>query len=127
MVSKKNAAEIIQSGNYDDIEPFLNCFPELGNISFRSKLNLLSESLYFEQTKKHEKYIEALRRDEALLLPKDIDYDHLSYLSIEEREKLNQYKPLTLGAASRISGLTPSSLVRLHHMILKNNLQINYL
>jgi len=122
---RKNAIEVLQSGNYDDIQPFINCFKEIGDISFRSKLILLSEALYFEQTKKHEKYIEALRRDEALLLPKDINYNKLDYLSIEEREKLILFNPPTLGAASRISGITPSSLVRLHQLTLKYNYNNN--
>jgi len=39
---------------------------------------------------------------------------------LEKREKLNLHKPFTLGAASRISGITPTSIIRLHHHILKN-------
>jgi len=118
---RKSVVEIIQSGNYDNIEPFIKPFQDkIGNISFRSKIYLHSQALYIEQTKKHEKYIEALRRDEELSLPENIDYLKLSYLSIEEREKLSLLKPLTLGAASRISGVTPTSLLRLHQLILKN-------
>lgn len=47
---------------------------------------------------------------ENLRLPQDFDYMQVSALSIEVRQKLNQYKPMTLGQASRISGVTPAAV-----------------
>ena len=57
--------------------------------------------------------IAAFRRDEALLLPPDLDYAAVGSLSAEIRGKLAAARPATLGAASRISGVTPAALVAL--------------
>jgi tRNA uridine 5-carboxymethylaminomethyl modification enzyme len=54
--------------------------------------------------------IDAYRRDEALELPKDIDYDQVAGFSNEVREKLARHGPATLGAAARIPGITPAAL-----------------
>ena len=57
--------------------------------------------------------IAAFRRDEALLLPPDLDYAAIGGLSAEISGKLAAARPATLGAASRISGVTPAALVAL--------------
>ncbi|HUX23372.1 MAG TPA: hypothetical protein VMV87_02025, partial [Burkholderiales bacterium] len=55
---------------------------------------------------------EVLRREhyEATVLPRDLDYGSVRGLSKEVQQKLNQYKPETIGQASRISGLTPAAI-----------------
>jgi tRNA uridine 5-carboxymethylaminomethyl modification enzyme len=55
----------------------------------------------------------AFRRDEALTLPADLDYSAAPGLSNEAREKLSTVRPLTLGQASRIEGITPGALTAL--------------
>ncbi len=60
--------------------------------------------------------IAAFRRDEALLLPADLDYAAVGSLSTEIRGKLAAARPATLGAAARISGVTPAALVALLHI-----------
>ena len=55
----------------------------------------------------------AFRRDEALRLPADLDYGAVGGLSNEVREKLSTIKPLTLGQAARIEGVTPGALTAL--------------
>jgi tRNA uridine 5-carboxymethylaminomethyl modification enzyme len=55
----------------------------------------------------------AFRRDEDLRLPADLDYDAVGGLSNEVREKLSTIKPLTLGQAARIEGVTPGALTAL--------------
>jgi tRNA uridine 5-carboxymethylaminomethyl modification enzyme len=57
--------------------------------------------------------VESYRRDEALLLGDDIDYDSLPGLSNEVRHKLKTHKPRTIGHASRIDGITPAALTLL--------------
>ncbi|TCS64854.1 tRNA uridine-5-carboxymethylaminomethyl(34) synthesis enzyme MnmG [Varunaivibrio sulfuroxidans] len=57
--------------------------------------------------------IAAFRRDEALLIPQNLDYDGISGLSNEVRAKLRVARPATLGAAARISGVTPAALTLL--------------
>jgi tRNA uridine 5-carboxymethylaminomethyl modification enzyme len=55
----------------------------------------------------------AFRRDEDLRLPADLDYGAVGGLSNEVREKLIAVKPLTLGQAARIEGVTPGALTAL--------------
>ena len=56
---------------------------------------------------------EALRREEALALPIDLDYAVIGGLSNEAREKLSMVQPRTLGQAGRIEGVTPGALTAL--------------
>ena len=56
---------------------------------------------------------EALRREEALALPVDLDYAAIGSLSNEVREKLMLVRPRTLGQAGRIEGMTPGALTAL--------------
>jgi len=55
----------------------------------------------------------AFRRDESLRLPADLDYARIGGLSAECREKLSAIRPLTLGQAGRIEGVTPGALTAL--------------
>ena len=61
--------------------------------------------------------IDAFRRDEDLLLPPDLNFDGIGGLSNEVKEKLTQARPETLGAAVRISGVTPAAItILLRHV-----------
>jgi tRNA uridine 5-carboxymethylaminomethyl modification enzyme len=71
------------------------------------------DALYAKYLERQEADIKAYRRDEALGLPADLDYDSVGSLSTEVREKLAAARPATLGAASRISGVTPAALLAL--------------
>ena len=69
---------------------------------------------------KYEGYIAKAKREAANLiriekqqLSADIDYSKIDNLSLEARQKLNEVKPLTLGQASRISGVNPSDIITL--------------
>lgn len=57
--------------------------------------------------------IAALNREEALTLPSDLDYASVGGLSNEVREKLSRIRPVTLGQAGRIEGMTPGALTAL--------------
>ena len=54
--------------------------------------------------------VERAAHYENLRLPADLDYMQVTALSIEARQKLNKYRPETLGLASRISGVTPATI-----------------
>jgi tRNA uridine 5-carboxymethylaminomethyl modification enzyme len=54
--------------------------------------------------------IEKRRKTETLTLPDDFDYNSLSQLRFEAKEKLNRFQPGTLGQAARISGINPSDI-----------------
>ena len=54
--------------------------------------------------------IEKNLRNETTRIPSDLDYDSVHGLSFEVREKLTDYRPETIGQASRISGVTPAAI-----------------
>ncbi|MDR2337833.1 MAG: tRNA uridine-5-carboxymethylaminomethyl(34) synthesis enzyme MnmG [Deltaproteobacteria bacterium] len=59
---------------------------------------------------KQQQDIDRVKKMEEVKLPQNFDYSGLKALSIEVREKLNRVQPLTLGQASRISGITPAAI-----------------
>ncbi len=66
---------------------------------------------------KEQEMVDKMNRLESVKLKSDIDYHKLVSLSSEAREKLTQIKPMTIGQASRISGVSPSDVsVLLVHM-----------
>ncbi|PJN94924.1 tRNA uridine-5-carboxymethylaminomethyl(34) synthesis enzyme MnmG, partial [Amaricoccus sp. HAR-UPW-R2A-40] len=71
------------------------------------------DAKYAPYVERQESDVAALRRDDALQLPSDLDYAALSGLSNELRGKLEATKPVTLGQASRIEGMTPAALTLL--------------
>lgn len=69
--------------------------------------------------KRQERQVEQLKKMEQIRIPKDIDYERVHGLTKEAIEKLNRVRPLTLGQASRIPGITPASIVALQIHIKK--------
>jgi len=59
---------------------------------------------------KQMKTVEQFRKMEHRMLPQHIDYHQISGLRIEARQKLSQHRPLSLGQASRISGVSPADI-----------------
>ncbi|MDP8234239.1 MAG: tRNA uridine-5-carboxymethylaminomethyl(34) synthesis enzyme MnmG [Candidatus Saelkia tenebricola] len=59
------------------------------------------------------KEISEFRKIERIKLPRELDYEQVPCLSLEVVEKLNKIKPINLGQASRISGITPSAIAHL--------------
>ena len=60
--------------------------------------------------KKQKADILAFKRDENLIIPDKIDYDQLSGLSNEVKDKFKSIKPKTMGQALRIDGITPAAV-----------------
>ena len=54
--------------------------------------------------------ISKFKEQENRSIPKDLDYENISALSLEARDKLNQIQPENLGQASRISGVSPADV-----------------
>ena len=59
---------------------------------------------------RQQKQVEQFAREEARLLPPDVDYMKISGLRIEAQQKLSDIRPLSVGQASRISGVSPSDI-----------------
>jgi tRNA uridine 5-carboxymethylaminomethyl modification enzyme len=88
-------------------------WPELGGLSPAVAVQMEIEAHYAAYLHRQQADIEAYRRDEALALPADLDYDQVKGFSNEVREKLISHRPATLGAAARIPGITPAALTLL--------------
>ena len=68
------------------------------------------QASYAGYIKRQQDEIEKTRRHEETSLPESINYQDVSGLSTEVVEKLNRYRPVTIGQASRISGVTPAAI-----------------
>lgn len=85
-------------------------WPQLQNTRKDVVEQLEIEAKYRGYLQRQEADIIAFRKDEALKIPADIDYKKIGGLSNEVIMKLNKVRPETLGAASRISGVTPAAV-----------------
>lgn len=88
-------------------------WPELASLSPAAVEQVEIQGAYAGYLKRQEADVEAFRRDEALTLPRDLDFAAIPSLSTEVRVKLAEARPTTLGAAARISGITPAALTAL--------------
>ena len=68
------------------------------------------EIKYEGYIQKQIKQVEQMKKLEKKLLPTDYDYRQLNGLRLEAQEKLNKIKPLNIGQASRISGVSPADI-----------------
>lgn len=68
------------------------------------------ELKYEGYLKKEESAVKEQKRLENKVIPKDFDYDSIKALRIEARQKLSEIRPLNLGQASRISGVSPADI-----------------
>ena len=70
--------------------------------------------------KRQLKQVEQYKKMEKKLIPADLDYDDVSSLRLEARQKLKKFQPVSVGQASRISGVSPADisvlLVYLEHL-----------
>ena len=85
------------------------------------------ESQYAGYLDRQRDDIKDFKKEEMLLLPKDLDYKSVGSLSNEIVEKLSLIRPPTLGAASRISGVTPAAIIALlRHVKREKNLKVGW-
>ena len=56
------------------------------------------------------KQVEGFKKLEKKLLPEDLDYNTVKGIRLEARQKLNKFKPYSIGQASRISGVSPADI-----------------
>ena len=59
---------------------------------------------------RQEKQVEEFKKEEARLLPEDLDYQAIGGLRLEARQKLQEIRPLSIGQAGRISGVSPADI-----------------
>ncbi|MBW1803015.1 MAG: tRNA uridine-5-carboxymethylaminomethyl(34) synthesis enzyme MnmG, partial [Deltaproteobacteria bacterium] len=72
---------------------------------------------------RQERQVEKLKKMENLKLPEDLNYEKVYGLTTEAREKLSRIRPISMGQASRISGITPAALMALHVHLKRSGLK----
>lgn len=90
---------------YEDVKEFLPFEVDDETLSAA-----VVELKYAGYLKKEEAAVKELKRLEEKLIPEDFDYMSIKALRIEAREKLANIRPLSLGQASRISGVSPADI-----------------
>ena len=93
--------------SYDDLAPFDPDRPELSR-EIREQVEI--EIKYEGYIKKQLSQVEEMRKMESKLLPETLNYEEISGLRLEAIEKLKKVKPLNIGQASRISGVSPADI-----------------
>ena len=93
--------------SYDIVAKFANSeFPISERVAEQVEIESKYEGYIHKQLKEIEKFAEL----EKILIPKNFDYQHVYGLSNELKEKLTRIRPLSLGQASRIEGITPAAI-----------------
>ena len=93
--------------SYADIAPFDKDRPELPP-AVTEEVEI--QIKYAGYLARQEKQVEEFKREEARLLPADLDYNAISGLRLEARQKLSQIRPVSIGQAGRISGVSPADI-----------------
>ena len=92
---------------YADIAPFDANRPELpAAVTEEVEIQIK----YAGYLARQEKQVAEFKREEARLLPADIDYSTIAGLRLEAQEKLSQIRPMSIGQAGRISGVSPADI-----------------
>ncbi len=93
--------------SYKDLEPVDTTRPQLDSNIFEQ---VEIEVKYAGYIEKQLKQVEQMNKLEKKKLPEDFDYTEIKGLRLEAQEKLNKIKPLNIGQASRISGVSPADI-----------------
>lgn len=109
---RRNGIEILSYQNVDYAK-MAKAWPELSETRSDVIEQLEIEATYSSYLKRQDADIMALRRDENLSLPADLEYTGIPSLSNEVRDKLSRVRPETIGQAARISGVTPAAITAL--------------
>ncbi len=95
------------------IEKLADVWPELRGLSATAREQIEIDAMYAGYLTRQAIDVEAFKRDEDMRLDPALDYARVGGLSSEVREKLSAARPVTLGQASRIEGVTPGALTAL--------------
>ena len=112
----RNAIQILSQKSVD-MSKIREIWPQIKYVSREIDEQLEINSHYRGYLKKQNADILAFKRDENLIIPENINYDHFSGLSNEVKFKFKQIKPKTMGQALRIDGITPAAVyILLSHL-----------
>jgi len=115
---KRSAFDLLSFENvsFSDVN---NIWPETKFIKDDIREQIEIETQYSGYLERQREDIIDFKKEEELTLPKNLDYKTIGSLSNEIVEKLTLVRPPTLGAASRISGITPAAIIALLRYVKK--------
>ena len=93
--------------SYQDLAPFDKDRPELP-LTVTEEVEI--QLKYAGYLARQEKQVAEFKKEEARLLPEDLDYNAITGLRLEARQKLSEIRPVSLGQAGRISGVSPADI-----------------
>ena len=93
-----------------DLERLSGIWPQLKGLDGKAAEQVQIDASYAVYLARQESDINAIRKEEARIIPEQFDYGQLSGLSTELRQKLERIRPQNLGQASRIDGMTPAAV-----------------
>ena len=95
--------------NWDQLE---QVFPELTSmqLSWQTRRQMRVESQYAGYVRRQEAEIAKLQKVDSIRIPDTFDFRAVPQLRMEARDKLSRHRPVTLGQAGRVSGITPADL-----------------
>lgn len=117
---KRNLYELL-SFPHIDFKDLITIFPFLNDINKKIQLQVKIDATYEPYIAREEEDIKLLQKEKETLIPVDFDYDNLPSLTNEVKEKLKLHKPYNIEVASRISGITPASIMTLIIALKKYN------
>ena len=118
MLEAKGSAPVLNSARladllrrpeigYEDLAPFDSHRPGLSRaVTEEVEIQIKYAGYLLRQ----EKQVEEFKKEESRLLPADLDYQAIGGLRLEARQKLSQIRPLSIGQAGRISGVSPADI-----------------
>ncbi len=106
----RSAYDLLSFPDFDN-NNIKDIFPELNIYSDDTLTHIYISSKYSSYLEKQDADIKLFKEEEDLKIPENLDYDTVYSISIEVREKLKKHRPVTIGQARRISGITPSSIM----------------
>ena len=115
---KRSAFDLLSFKNISFADIY-KIWPETKNIETDVVEQIEIESQYAGYLDRQRDDISDFKKEEKLLLPKNLNYKEIGSLSNEIVEKLSAVQPPTLGAASRISGVTPAAIIALLRFVKK--------
>ena len=99
----------------------VSLWPQIKEIPKNIHSQIETDCRYANYVLRQEADIQAMRRDDALQIPNDIDFSAIGGLSSESIELFNRFKPASIGQANRIPGLTPAAVVCVLRYIRRNS------
>ena len=93
--------------SYEKLEPVDEERPELPD-SIKEQVNITIK--YKGYIEREERQIKQYKKTVSQLIPEDIDYDDISNIRIEARQKLSKFRPETIAQASNIQGISPADI-----------------